>query len=136
MALLELLAWPAYLPGAGRVDIRLHHPPSVSEAVQAPELEDPGRRHKGWRLLSGFPLTKPDGEACDCSKRVLRETERKYENEAVILPFMGVNVSFLPRSETQFVVEQPEDVLSMRAQTIDNLELDCTGVVPKPECRS
>lgn len=37
----------------------------------------------------------------------------------------------LPRSETQFVVDQPENVLSMHAHTADNLELDYT--TPKPD---
>ncbi|KAK1777596.1 hypothetical protein QBC45DRAFT_184575 [Copromyces sp. CBS 386.78] len=43
----------ACLPGAGRVALRIHRPPPVSEALQPPKT--PNHRCKGW-LVTGFPF--------------------------------------------------------------------------------
>ncbi|KAK3402657.1 cytochrome P450 [Sordaria brevicollis] len=125
MAFLELLSRPAYLAPTmvilGFIVYQLFLKPS-----RFPKLPIVGAKDSDW-----FPLYQARWRALRHFERGLREAERKHKNEAVILPLIGSDAIMLPRSETQFVIDQPENVLSLHAQTVENVELEYT--VTKPE---
>lgn len=81
----------------------------------------------GVRKDEWFPVTRARWRNALDFKAAVIEAQKTFPDEPCILPIAGMgDIILLPRSETQFVVDQPESVLSMHDQVCDALQIDYT----------
>ncbi|KAK4107603.1 ent-kaurene oxidase [Canariomyces notabilis] len=91
-----------------------------------PKLPIVGAKEGDW-----FPTLQAKWRNTMNFKAAMMEADTKYRDQAVILPLFGwSNVVLLPRSEIQFVNEQPDSVLDMHTQAIEALQIDYTCTDP------
>ncbi|KAK3377508.1 cytochrome P450 [Podospora didyma] len=65
-------------------------------------------------------------------KAALLLVDKEHKNEAVLLPFASniSNMVLLPRSDTQWVIDQPDSVLNLHTKVEDDLQIDYTVTDP------
>ncbi|KAK4139536.1 cytochrome P450 [Dichotomopilus funicola] len=91
-----------------------------------PKLPILGAKHGDW-----FPFYQATWRNTLNFKAAVLEADTKYRDQAVLMPVvMASNMVLLPRSETQFVTDQPDSVLDMHTQAIDSLQIDYTTTDP------
>ncbi|KAK3328663.1 ent-kaurene oxidase [Cercophora scortea] len=100
-------------------------------------LLTPSRLPKGLPVIGlrqsdrWFPLLRASWRNTLDFKTALAEADSKYRDQAAILPMAGsIPMIMLPRSETQFVIEQPDTVLDLHSAAIENLQIDYTCTDP------
>ena len=65
-------------------------------------------------------------------KKAVMEAYDKHKDEAVLMPLFGQSSAvLLPVSETQWVVDQPDEVLSLHENAIQSLQIDLTVSDPQ-----
>jgi len=88
-----------------------------------PKLPIVGARKGDW-----FPRLQASWRNVVDFKRAVVEAERAYPNQTTLVPVAGTgDVVLLPRSEIQFVVEQPDSVLDMHTQVVDSMQFRYTS---------
>ncbi|KAK3938028.1 cytochrome P450 [Diplogelasinospora grovesii] len=123
--MLEFVARPAVLAPAvflvGYVIYQLFFKPS-----RLPKLPILGAREGDW-----FPLLQAKWRNTRDFKAAMKLSYEQYRDQAVIVPLAGSgDTVLLPRSEIQFVTDQPDTVLNMHAQAIESLQTDYTCMDP------
>jgi len=89
---------------------------------QLPDLPIIGAKPKEW-----FPLLRAKWRNTRDYKSATKAAYSEYKDNTVILPVLGLgNTVLLPVSQTQFVVDQPENVLSLHEAVTHTLQLDYT----------
>ena len=64
-------------------------------------------------------------------KAAILQAETRFPGQAVIVPLTGTgDLVLLPRSDIQFVVDQPDTVLNMHTQVEESLQIDYTVTDP------
>ncbi|KAL2019156.1 hypothetical protein VTK56DRAFT_10028 [Thermocarpiscus australiensis] len=91
-----------------------------------PKLPIVGAKEGDW-----FPFLQAKWRNTLDFKTAVTLADARYRDQAVLLPVVGMsNLVLLPRSETQFVTDQPDSILNMHAQTVDTLQIDYTCTDP------
>ncbi|KAK3360469.1 cytochrome P450 [Lasiosphaeria hispida] len=91
-----------------------------------PKLPIIGARDGEW-----FPLLRARWRNLADFKSAVIEADTQYRDTAVLLPIAGAgDMVLLPRSEIQFVTDQPDAVLNMHTQVLDSLQIDYTCTDP------
>lgn len=91
-----------------------------------PRLPIVGAKEGDW-----FPHLQAKWRNTVDFKAALKLADQKYRDQAAILPIFGTpDLVLLPRSETQWVTDQPDSVLDMHAQTMETLQIDYTCTDP------
>ncbi|KEY72636.1 hypothetical protein S7711_06270 [Stachybotrys chartarum IBT 7711] len=90
--------------------------------AKLPNLPIVGAKKGDW-----FPLLQAKWRNTLDFRRATLEAYDKYKNQAALIPAIGFgDAIMLPVSETQWVAEQPEDVLSLHEQAMHSLQTDYT----------
>lgn len=63
-------------------------------------------------------------------KNLQHEMYSKYKDQPILVPLMTETIVVLPASDTQWVVEAPENQLSLHQQAMENLQTDYTVMDP------
>ncbi|KAK0638467.1 putative cytochrome P450 [Cercophora newfieldiana] len=93
---------------------------------QLPKLPIVGAREGDW-----FPLLQARWRNALDFKAAVIEAETAFRNQTALLPIAGSGGRdrvILPRSEIQFVTDQPDTVLSMHDEVVDSLQFQYTSV--------
>ncbi|RFU77513.1 ent-kaurene oxidase [Trichoderma arundinaceum] len=94
--------------------------------TRLPNLPIIGAKEGEW-----FPLRRARLRNTDL-KKAIKDAYSKYKDQAVILPLTDFeDMVLLPASDTQFVTDQPESVLSMHESVMHRLQTDYTCMDPK-----
>jgi cytochrome P450 len=123
--MLELLLRPAVLvPAVALVAFVAYQ--FFFAGPQLPKLAIVGAREGDW-----FPFFQAKWRNTLDFKSAVKLADEKYRDQAVLMPLLGSNnLVLLPRSETQFVSDQPDSVLDMHTQAIETLQTDYTSTDP------
>ncbi|KAK0741381.1 cytochrome P450 [Schizothecium vesticola] len=79
----------------------------------------------GYRKGQWLPMMRARWRNAANFKETILEAEREFPDQAVVLPIAGGgDMVLLPRSEIQFVVDQPDSVLCMHTQVLESLQAD------------
>ncbi|ORY68968.1 cytochrome P450 [Pseudomassariella vexata] len=90
--------------------------------LKLPDLPILGAKEGDW-----FPLLQAKWRNTKDFKNALKEHYAKYKDQTVLCPIFGAGtIIILPVSQTQFVIDQPDNVLSLHEQAIENLQTDYT----------
>ena len=126
----EILSRPAVLaPALLVLSYFIYHIFFKPSPVSRLDLPIVGARPGDW-----FPYTQAKWRnffnlksAVFEADRLSREFNPENPNQAVLLPLLGIpNLVHLPRSEIQFVTDQPDQILSMHDHVVQSLQLDYT----------
>ena len=91
-----------------------------------PKLPIVGAKEGDW-----FPFSQAKWRNTFDFKKAVTLADEKYRDQAVLLPLAGTpNMVLLPRSETQFVSDQPDSVLDIHTQAMETLQTDYTSTDP------
>ncbi|KAK0609580.1 cytochrome P450 [Bombardia bombarda] len=91
-----------------------------------PDIPILGAKESDW-----FPLLQAKWRNTLDFKAAVKLADAKYRDQAVIMPLAGSgNMILLPRSEIQFVTDQPDEVLNLHTSAIENLQIDYTCTDP------
>jgi cytochrome P450 len=123
--MIELFLRPAVLgPAVAIVAFIVHQ--FVIATLQRPKLPVVGSREGDW-----FPFYQAAIRNTLDFKSAVLEAEEKYREQTVLMPFLGTTKTVvLPRSQIQWISDQPESVLSMHVKTMDDLQIDYTVTDP------
>jgi cytochrome P450 len=123
--MIELLLRPAVLvPAVALVAFVIHQ--LFFAGPKLPKIPICGAKKSDW-----FPFYQAAWRNTLDFKASVKEADEKYRDQAVLLPLMGSsNMILLPRSETQFVTDQPDTILDMHTQAIETLQTDYTSTDP------
>ncbi|KAH9862932.1 hypothetical protein J1614_010745 [Plenodomus biglobosus] len=118
--MLEVLLRPAVLAPLVLLIYALYHSIFVpSKLAKLPIV--------GARKGDIFPVLQAQWRNIRNFKSAITEAYEHHKNEPVLLPLWGQGSSILlPVSETQWVADQPETVLSLHASAIESLQLNLT----------
>jgi cytochrome P450 len=121
----EFLLRPAVLvPAVALVAFIIHQ--LFFAGPKLPKLPILGAKEGDW-----FPFYQATWRNTINFKAAVQEADQKYRDQAVLMPVaMAQNMVMLPRSETQFVTDQPDSKLDMHTQAIDALQTDYTTTDP------
>ncbi|KAH6847007.1 cytochrome P450 [Chaetomium sp. MPI-CAGE-AT-0009] len=121
----EFLLRPAVLvPAVALVAFVIHQ--LFFAGPKLPKLPILGAKEGDW-----FPFYQATWRNTINFKAAVQEADQKYRDQAVLMPVaMAQNMVLLPRSETQFVTDQPDSKLDMHTQAIDSLQTDYTTTDP------
>lgn len=124
--MLELFLRPAVLaPAVALVGFIIHQ--LFFAGPKLPKLPIVGAKDGDW-----FPFLQAKWRNTLDFKSAVKLADEKYRDQAVLLPLVGApNTVLLPRSEIQFVTEQPDSVLHMHAQVLESLQIDYTVTNPE-----
>ncbi|KAK4130390.1 cytochrome P450 [Trichocladium antarcticum] len=122
---MELLLRPAVLvPAVALAAFVIHD--LFFAGPRLPKLPIVGAREGEW-----FPFFRAKWRNTLDFKSAVKLADEKYRDEAVLMPLLGSSsMVLLPRSEIQFVTDQPNSVLDMHTQAIETLQTDYTVVDP------
>ncbi|KAH7320777.1 putative cytochrome P450 [Stachybotrys elegans] len=91
-----------------------------------PDIPVIGQRDGEW-----FPWLRATWRNSTDFRRTVIDAYNEHRDHAALLPVFGLgNAILLPVSETQWIVDQPDSVLSIHQQTIESLQTDHT--IPDP----
>ncbi|KAH6623885.1 cytochrome P450 [Chaetomium tenue] len=123
--MIETLLRPAVLvPAVALVAFVIHQ--LFFAGPKLPKLPILGAKEGDW-----FPFYQATWRNTINFKAAVQEADQKYRDQAVLMPVaMAQNMVLLPRSETQFVTDQPDSKLDMHTQAIDALQTDYTTTDP------
>jgi cytochrome P450 len=123
--MIETLLRPAVLvPAVALVAYIIHQ--LFFAGPKPPKIPILGAKEGDW-----FPFYQATWRNTINFKAAVQEADQKYRNQAVLMPVaMAQNMVLLPRSETQFVTDQPDSKLDMHTQAIDSLQTDYTTTDP------
>jgi len=99
-------------------------PSPISKLAKQHKLPIVGARKGDW-----FPYTQAKWRNFGNFKAAALEADKvsREHNTAVLFPVLGTpNLVHLPRSEIQFVTDQPDSVLDAHAQAVESLQIDYT----------
>ncbi|KAK0614605.1 cytochrome P450 [Immersiella caudata] len=91
-----------------------------------PKLPIVGAKESDW-----FPLWQARWRNALDFKTAVIQAEADYKGQTALLPVLGGGGRdrvMLPRSEAQFVTDQPDSVLSMHVEVVDSLQFQYTAV--------
>ncbi|KAK1834891.1 cytochrome P450 [Podospora conica] len=118
--MLEILTRPAVLAPAALLVAY-----AIYQLFLKPSIIPKGVPIIGYRKGEWFPMMRARWRNATSFKETILEAERKFPDQAVVLPIAGSgDMVMLPRSEIQFVVDQPDAVLCMHTQVLDSLQAD------------
>lgn len=122
---MELLLRPAvFVPAVSFAAFVIHD--LFFAGPRLPKLPIVGAREGEW-----FPFFRAKWRNTLDFKSAVKLADEKYRDEAVLMPLLGSSsMVLLPRSEIQFVTDQPNSVLDMHTQAIETLQTDYTVVDP------
>ncbi|KAK4033274.1 cytochrome P450 [Parachaetomium inaequale] len=123
--MIELLLRPAVLvPAVALVAFVIHQ--LFFAGPKLPKIPILGAKEGDW-----FPFYQAMWRNTVDFKAAVQVADQKYREQAVLMPLMvAPNMVLLPRSETQFVTDQPDSVLDMHTQAMDSLQIDYTTTDP------
>lgn len=123
--MIELLLRPAVLvPAVALVAFVIHQ--LLFAGPKLPKIPILGAKEGDY-----FPFLQATFRNTLDFKACVKEADEKYRDQAVLMPvMMSPNMVLLPRSETQFVTDQPDTVLDMHTSVIDALQTDYTSADP------
>ncbi|KAK4120990.1 cytochrome P450 [Parathielavia appendiculata] len=91
-----------------------------------PKLPVVGARDGDW-----FPFYQAMWRNTFNFKAAVKQADEQFRDQAVLMPLIGnSNMVLLPRSQIQFVTDQPDSVLDMHAAAIESLQIDYTCTDP------
>ncbi|KAL2148426.1 hypothetical protein VTH82DRAFT_2346 [Thermothelomyces myriococcoides] len=122
--IMELVLRPAVLaPIAALVAFFIHQ---IFAGPRLPKLPILGAKEGDW-----FPFYQAAWRNSCNPKLALQLADKKYRDHAVLMPMItATHMVLLPRSETQWVTDQPDTVLNMHAQVMENFQTDYTSPDP------
>ncbi|KAK3373123.1 putative cytochrome P450 [Lasiosphaeria ovina] len=113
-------------PAALLVAYLVYRLSGVEKKAPLPDLPILGARKGEW-----FPKFRAGWRNALHFKQALVEADQEYRDQAAILPMAGApDIVLLPRSEIQFVTDQPDTVLNMHVKAMETLQIDYT--CPEP----
>jgi len=113
--------WPIALLVVGYILFRLFF-----AGPKLPDIPIIGVREGEW-----FPIVRARWRNALNFKAAVLRAENEFGGRTTFLPIAGSrDVVLLPRSETQFVTDQPESVLSMHEEVMHTLQTDYTCADP------
>ncbi|KAL2262657.1 hypothetical protein VTK26DRAFT_582 [Humicola hyalothermophila] len=123
--MIETLLRPAVLvPVVALVGFIIHQ--LFFAGPKLPKLPIVGAKEGDW-----FPFLQAKWRNMLDFKSAVKLADEKYRDQAVLLPLPGnPNLVLLPRSEIQFVTDQPDSVLDMHTQAMETLQTDYTSMDP------
>lgn len=123
---MDLLLRPAVLvPAVALIGFVVHQ--LFFAGPKLPKLPIVGARKGDW-----FPFWQAKWRNTLDFKSAVKLADEKYRHQAVLLPLIGSpNLVMVPRSEIQWVTDQPDSVLDMHAQAEDTLQTNFTVSDPK-----
>ncbi|KAL2142991.1 hypothetical protein VTI28DRAFT_450 [Corynascus sepedonium] len=123
--MIELLLRPAVLaPVLVLVAFFIHQ--LFFAGPKRPKIPIVGAKENDW-----FPFYQATWRNTFNFKAAVQLADRKYRDQPVLIPSLGaLNMVLLPRSEIQWVTDQPDSVLDMHTQAIDSLQIDYTATDP------
>jgi cytochrome P450 len=123
--MMDFLLRPAVLvPAVALVAYMIHQ--LFFAGPKLPKLPIVGARKGDW-----FPFYQAMWRNTFDFKAAVKLADEKYRDQAVLMPLIvAPNIVVLPRSEIQWVTDQPDSVLDMHAQAIDTLQIDYTCADP------
>ncbi|KAJ4286868.1 hypothetical protein N0V88_007881 [Collariella sp. IMI 366227] len=125
--MVQLLFQPSvYIPALAVVLVALLAYCLLTAGSDLPKLPIAGAKTGDW-----FPFFQALWRNTFDIKSGIKFADEHYRNQAVLLPtFHFPNQVLLPRSETQFVTDQPDSVLDIHSHTIEVLQSDYTLADP------
>jgi cytochrome P450 len=123
--MIDFLLRPAVLvPAVALIAYMVHQ--LFFAGPKLPKLPIVGAREGDW-----FPFYQAMWRNTFNFKAAVKLADEKYRDQAVLMPLLvAPNIVVVPRSEIQWVTNQPDSVLDMHAQAIDTLQIDYTCTDP------
>ncbi|KAK4096713.1 cytochrome P450 [Parathielavia hyrcaniae] len=91
-----------------------------------PKLPIVGARNGDW-----FPFFQAMWRNTVNFKAAVHEADEKYRDQEALMPLIGnTSMVLLPRSQIQFVTDQPDSILNMHTAVIESLQVDYTCTDP------
>jgi len=123
--MIELLLRPAVLGPAVALAAFLIHQLFFA-GPKLPKLPILGAKEGDW-----FPFYQATWRNTFNFKAAVQSADQEYRDQAVLMPvIVAPNMVLLPRSETQWVTDQPDSILDMHTQAMDALQIDYTTTDP------
>ena len=126
MALLEIIQRPTVL-GSAVLLVGYVIYLALFSSQNLPKLPIVGAKKSDW-----FPLLQARWRNALDFKAAVIQSEAEFAGQTTILPLAGSGRDrvLLPRSETQWITDQPESILSMHVEVLDSLQFEYTSVDP------